>query len=94
MSLELIPVAGGDEEMVIRVLQRAWRYQNRWQIRRGVNLTCTACLLLAFSLATMLAMAQKETRFHRYMQKVKGSQGAWQIVRATFWGRDERRSFQ
>jgi hypothetical protein len=86
MSLELIPVAGGDEEMVIRVLQRAWRYQNRWQIRRGVNLTCTACLLLAFSLATMLAMAQKETRFHRYMQKVKGSQGAWQIVRATFWG--------
>ena len=54
---------------MIRVLQRAWRYQNRWQIRRGVNLTCTACLLLAFSLATMLAMAQK----------VKGSQAETRV---------------
>jgi hypothetical protein len=45
---------------------------------------CFPLLTLLFVVA--LVIAQKETRFHRYMRKVKGSQGAWQIVRATFWG--------
>jgi len=50
----------------------------------GMGYRCLSLLMLLFVVA--LVMAQKETRFHRYMKKVKGSQGAWQIVRATFWG--------